>query len=214
MHRIGLILLEQLSPTIIVPVCPDYGYEDGRYTFRQLGSGVPLSVVVHTAFLERVQAFLPCKPHFLIADQEAEDGVICRAVGVTQSEFARRVGDSLCAIRDRVTLRGWLVSRMTEAIPELSLLETVHADHIRNDRVLSMRVKSDAIDRKDMYWRINRNLTVEDMLTRTVRTMAQYRAIGSFAADHKFLIANHTTTNLAAYADVGAALIHNPVAVY
>ena len=212
--RIGCVLLARECPTVLVPVCPDYGHEGGRYTFRHLGSGVPLSVKLHAAFLQQMQLAVPCKPHLLIADREEEDEVICRAVGIDRCEFGRRVEGSLAEIVAMAGPRGWAASRMSDVIRDLTEREASHADYIRNDGALSARVKSDAVARWHMYRRIDTRLTSADMEARTARTMAQYRAVGSFVVSNECLVVNHTTTNLSAYADVGAALIHNPVEVY
>ena len=214
-YRVGEILLQE-TPVIIAPSCPDYGYENGRYTFRGLQGGVSLVAQCHIAFIEKIQEFLPkVKPFILYADHEADDPELCARVGKTREEFLALVQNSITETRAMVESKGWKAKMMTEEIPDLVAQEHAYATQIASEPNYRQRITTDTTARAEMYQRINGRLTFEEMRMRTIATAAQYVAMGQYATRQKYLICNHTTVNLASwYLQTGAAVLHNPVSVY
>lgn len=212
--RIGMHLLEG-NTSVIVPVCPDYSHEDGMYTFRGLGNGVSLLTQKHIVFLRGLQKLLPeLHPIILLADLEAEDEALCRAVGVSREEFTGCLSETLVATRKAVTSYGWEVCPMTEVIPDLRDREAGEAKWISSAPGFVQRIKTETASRMSMYRMISPSASVPEMMMRTVRTAAQYVALGRFAKERRMLICNHTTVNLSWYLQADATVLHNPVSVY
>jgi len=213
--RLGKILLAVSEPAIIVPACPDYSHENGKYTFRSLRGGVSLLSEKHIDFLKQINAILPeAKVLFLLADHEADDPELCRVVGKTREEFANLVIESVRATRKRTEEFGWKVELMTVVIPNLIAEEARISEWIANNPEFTRRIVSETISRGEMYCKISRSFTQKEKELRTIRTAAQYLALGQFVARSSHLVCNHTTTNLSWYLRTEAALIHNPVSVY
>lgn len=212
--KIGLWLLTG-GTEIVAPVCPDYSHHDGRYDFRELRGGVPLLGEKHISFLERVVPFIPnAEVTLLLADHEADDVELCKAVGKSREEFSFLVQSSVLALQASVSELGWKVRLMTELIPDLIAREKAEADAICRDEALGPRIRTDTAYRQEMYWRINYRFTHEEQLMRTIMTASQYVAMGRCAEVRKWLLCNHTTTNLNWYLQTGAAFLHNPISVY
>lgn len=212
-NRIGIALLQE-QIRIITPSCPDYSHANGKYNFHTVGDGVPLLTQVHTAFLDTI---LPLLPHaqceIVVADQEADDGILCHRVNTTRAVFLERIHASIEATRRYVADRGWTVHAMTKRFPDLHDLEVAHATAIADDRSLQARIRSDTIARSAMYRCLGIH-TMEDMIQRTIRTAAQYSALATIAARDTVLICNHETVNLGWYNRHHAAVLHNPISVY
>ncbi|MDD2785787.1 MAG: hypothetical protein PHS79_02720 [Patescibacteria group bacterium] len=200
---------------VYAPCCPDYSHLDGRYTFRGLDGGISLLAELHIAFLERLAPILPnAQITLLLANQEAEDAAIIRAVGTTREEFQDKLYMSLTAIRTRIGRLGWEAKFMTDVIPDLVTKEKSFAQEISNDNSKRVRLQTELGSRMDMYRRIDNHMLYEEMMRRTVRTAAQYLTLGEFAFRENALVCNHTTTNLSWYGETNAAILHNPVSVY
>lgn len=213
LQRIGKALLQDCAG-IVVPTCPDYSHEQGRYTFRSLSGGVSLLATRHIIFLEQVAAIVPeIKPCILIADHEADDARLCQAVGVTQQRFRELVALTINATHERVAGRNWSVKAMTDHIPTLVEEEQRHAQDLRSTVSLAGRIDRETLQRTDMYRTIGIG-NFEQMRERTILTAAQYLAFGHWAAQHHYLVCNHTTTNLSWYLQTEAALLHNEVSIY
>ena len=213
--RLGKILLAVSEPAIIVPACPDYSHENGKYTFRSLRGGVSLLSEKHIDFLKQITAILPeAKVLFLLADHEADDPELCQVVGKTREEFADLVSESVRATRARIGGFGWKAELMTVLIPNLIAEEERISEWIANNPEFTRRIVSETISRGEMYCKINRSFTQKEKELRTIRTAAQYLALGQFVARNSHLVCNHTTTNLSWYLQTEAALIHNPVSIY
>jgi len=202
-------------PVIYAPCCPDYGNDGETYTFRGLGCGVSLLAERHIAFLQPISDIVP-EAHIvlLLADQEVEDAEILRAVGVDANEFKARMDASLEATKRRVAAYGWEAGFMTEKLPDLCQTEIAFAKTIEADDSKRVRLTSETISRTPMYARINRTMSLEEMFRRTVRTAAQYLAMGHLVARKNALVCNHTTTNLSWYGETNAAVLHDPISVY
>ncbi len=215
LYRLAKVLLLNATPRIIAPVCPDYSHADGRYTFRGISNGVPLLAKKHTVFLDVVCEVLPsCEVLMLVADHEADDEALCRAVNTSQGHFRDMVAGSVLALRKELASRHWSVECMTSVIPNLVEEELTISARIGSNASLASRLASETFARSDMYLRISRNFSREEMLARTIKTAAQYVVMGEFAAKHGNIVCNHTTTNLSWYRETDAALLHNPISVY
>ena len=211
--RIGVALLSG-NVHIVAPVCPDYTHENGKYTFRGVGGGTSLLAQLQIRFLRNiVQQLTACRVTLIVADHEADDGALCVALGKSQDEFRSLIQESVQATRDAVKNFGWGAEAMTDVIPSLVAEEREEAEAIRTDHALLSRVMTDTICRSNMYAKIGR-FTGEEMVERTIRTAAQYRVMGRFAARNNLLVSNHSTVNLSWYREAGAAVLHNPVSVY
>lgn len=215
-YRIGRTLVAQnCQPTILAPCCPDYTHEAGQYTFRGLGTGVPLLAELHLMFLSQVIEVLPqATVIIMVADQEAEDTVLAVACGVSPNEFRERIHGSIQSIRERVVGLPIRVCAMTDVMPTLTSDEQAVAEWIRQTSQFRSRIDSEACQRAKMYRRIVSGLTWKQMRERTIRTAAQYVALGRFANAQQMLICNHTTTNLSWYKETEVGVLHNPVQVY
>lgn len=212
-YRVGISLL--YGAQIVAPACPDYSHEDGCYTFKSVGGGVSLLTSLHIEFLRRVQNIVPqAQITILLADHEANDRALCRAIGVSQKEFSDLIAQSIKTTAQKVSGYGWQVVPMTTVISDLEKKEEENIELIKNDPKYSQRIVSDTIARSDMYRQINHAFTIEDMTERTIKTAAQYLAMGQFVASRNFIVCNHSTVNLCWYKESGAAVLHNPVSVY
>lgn len=213
-QRIGRGLIKDRT-TIIIPVCPDYSHENGHYTFRSLSNGVSLITTLHVAFLKKLVAQLPkVDVIFLLADHEADDEYICRAVGKTRDEFGVCVLGSVQATKGLLSPYGWRVELMTSFIPDLVAQEHDIAMWMDSNKEFAPRIERETWSRAEMYRKISGLFTGEEMKRRTIKTAAQYMALGRFAARNYYLVCNHTTTNLSWYTQTEVGILHNPVSIY
>lgn len=212
--RIGRLLLRG-EPVIIAPVCPDYSHENGKYTFTSLGRGIPLLAQIHCQFLLRIAEHCPyAHIVFLLADHEADDPVLCDAVGVSCDEFHSQVLQSVAKTQMHIAPFGWSVYAMTEYIPTLVDDERRIVARLTADPNVQRRIDTETLQRSEMYTKISRSLSFVDMRARTIKTAAQYIALGTCAATHGACVCNHTTTNLSWYLQTPVGVLHNPVCVY
>ena len=213
-REIGLWLLRG-NREIIVPVCPDYSHHEGKYDFRTLNGGVPLLAELHVLFLKEIVASIGSPlVTLLVADHEADDPLLCKVVGKSRAEFVSLIQSSVVELRKAVRDLGWKAEMMTTVIPTLVEQEASCAEWIRNDPSFEQRTKGDTVQRSEMYLQLNSAMKANEMLERTIRTSAQYVALGRHAKEKGMLVCNHTTTNLVWYLQAGAAVLHNPVSVY
>lgn len=212
-YRVGIALL--CGAKIVAPACPDYSHDNGCYTFRSVGGGVSLLTNLHIEFLHQVQTIVPnCQITILLADHEAKDQALCEAIGLSQEEFSALISESVENTKKKVFPFGWQVMAMTKMIEDLEKQERENIKLIRNNKGYSARITTDTIARIDMYRQINHNFSIEEMTERTIKTAAQYLAMGQFVAKHNLIVCNHSTVNLCWYKESGAAVLHNPVSVY
>lgn len=212
-NRIGIILLQE-RVTIVAPSCPDYSHSNGTYDFSTVGGGLPLLSQLHIAFLKTI---VPAIPHahceIVVADQEAEDAVLCKRVGQTRETFLDMIYTSIQTTKEHLSGTNWNVTAMTQRFPSLQRLEVIIAKEIAHDSSLQSRLRSDTIARSGMYQKLG-VFSFDEMLQRTIRTASQYCALAQIASQHKILICNHETVNLGWYNRYGAAVLHNPISVY
>lgn len=214
--RIGkIILLSELAPTIIAPSCPDYTQENGRYTFTDIGGGVSFLAEQQINFLQGITEVLPdAKVQVLVADQEAEDSKIAAACNKTPEEFRQLISSSVDATNAVLDGVKWTAQTMTSAIPAFYESEAKKIAELTSGEIYSRRLAEECKQRVSLYKSIDASLSDDEMLQRTIRTASQYLTVGGFAAESGYLISNHTTTNLGWYNDAGAAILHNPLALY
>ncbi len=211
-YRIGRSLLHN-EPNIIVPVCPAYTHRRGKYTYQGVNGGIPLLARAHEPFLKQVLNFLPdSKVSFLIADQEANSDALCRVLGITSDEFRERVRRSSIRTRKAFEPYGWDVRFMTEAIEDWFEREESAMQWIRERPWFDRRIRADVIARTEIYKRIGYEET--EYYHRSVRTAAQYIALGMYCRERFWLIANHETPSLAWYLKTHVGFLHNPIRVY
>ncbi|MCR4314541.1 MAG: hypothetical protein NUV84_04850 [Candidatus Uhrbacteria bacterium] len=213
--RIGETLLRG-DHRIVVPTCPDYSHERGRYNFQCVRGGMSLLLRRHIPFIERVVEVLPdAKILIMIADQEANDEALCRATHVGRETFLVNVRRSVISTKLAFASRGlpWEVALMTEVIPNLTTREEQLAEWIAQEERFARHITSDTYARRGMYTRM-RLRGSQLRTTRTIQTAAQYVALGKVAEENGWLIVNHTTTNLAWYLKTRVGFLHNPVRVY
>lgn len=213
--RIGETLLRG-GRQIVVPTCPDYSYTRGRYDFQTIRGGMSLLLRRHIPFIERVVEVLPkVEVLIMIADQEADDEALCRATHVDRETFLANVRRSVVSTKSALASRGlpWEVALMTEVIPDLATREERLVHWIAHEELFARHIASDTHARRGMYARMR--LRGRQLRTaRTIQTAAQYVALGQVAEENRWLIVNHTTTNLAWYLKTRAGFLHNPVRVY
>jgi hypothetical protein len=198
-----------------VPCCPDYSHDGNRYTFQGLQGGISLLAEKHISFLRDISTLLPgTEITFLYADHEADDAELLRVTGKTKDEFTSLVRSSIVATEQRISSYGWTSCAMTDFMPDLVAEEERCYRWIAENPNFTQRIFSETVSRADMYLKISRTLTSSEMRERTMRTAAQYVAVGRFAAMRGCMISNHTTVNLAWYLQTDAAILHNPVCIY
>lgn len=212
-NRIGIVLLQE-KIRIIAPSCPDYSHSHGQYNFCTVGDGVPLLSQLHIKFLETIAPAIPhVECEIVVADQEADDAVLCRKTGQTRDEFLNMIHQSIAKTREYLSGRGWVVTAMTERFPELLSLELTMAREITNNSDLQSRITHDTQARSLMYQKLGIS-DFNEMRQRTIRTASQYCALAHIAARDQLLVCNHETVNIGWYNQYGAAILHNPVSVY
>jgi hypothetical protein len=215
MQKLAEILIQNPQPIIIAPACPDYSHQNGQYDFEKLHSGVSLLAQLQIQYLQQILQIIPgCKPIILLADGEVEDEAIRRKLKESREGFLKKVSNSLQATRAIAEPLGIQAEYMTAYIPNILAREKELAQVIEAAPGLRARVVHDTLKRRGMYRTIDPCMSVEDETARTLRTSAQYLAVGEYATQKSLVVSNHTTTNLAYYLDTRNALLHNPVKIY
>lgn len=209
---LGRTLLFSPTPIILAPCCPDYGHKNGEYNFSGLYGGVSLLAQRQIDFLTNISSRGLVLPVYLVyADQEAEDGELCRVVRQSREAFLALV-DSSVRKTSLVVPAGWQVGKFSEILPDLLAQEIAEVERLMREEPLI--VNRDTHARKTMYERINPRFTWGEMQLRTARTAAQYLILGQLAVQDGYIISNHTTVNLQWYRKTGVGLIRNPIKVY
>lgn len=212
--KLGRLLLFRKNLIVLTPCCPDYSHENGSYTFRDMGGQASLLTLKHIDFLKKVSELFPeITPLIIIADAEVHDKEICRAVGKSEKEFTTLVQQSLTETR-KIIPSSWQAQMMTTTIPNLIQRELLVAEEIGKDTKLSQRIITETTHRTRMYFKIKPHFKPGEMKQRTIRTAAQYVALGQYASQEECLVCNHTTTSLNWYLKTDVAVLHNPVSIY
>jgi hypothetical protein len=212
-RRLGISLLGNNKPNLIIPVCPAYTHRNGIYTYNGLGLGVPLLVKAHLNFLRELQEILEIGSlTFLVADQVARVPELCDAIGVESAMFSRYIAHSTTAADRLVQMWGWRALPMTEFVPGFVAKARQARMDLEQDPKHLRGLRACALQRARMYEQIGYPPSV--FYKRAVQTAAEYRTLGKHAVQRGLLICNHTTQNLRWFSDVDAGFLHNPIRVY
>ncbi len=198
---------------IYVGSCPDYSYENGLYTHRSLGEGVPLLTQYHATQDTRLltvldRAGVPYRYTIMVADVEATDEVFARKfTSGDEEEFLGRC-------RGSVQSTGVLLEQVSAAQAlNGELRSNSFFDEFGRDKVLSyqeqylevlrqrheedssfrIRVSGDTSSRLEMYAAMYSGIIPQIghlneeqrqfLAGRTLRTMAQYLALARLIAE-------------------------------
>jgi hypothetical protein len=210
LSRIGTLLIKQ-KHQLIIPVCPDYTHENGLYTMKDLSDGVSLVAVKHFEFVEKIKLIIPqLRILVLIADHEADDNLLCRAMKTTREEFLLRINAS----KEKIVGLGYECQLMTDCIPNLVSQEQEMITQVTTNETFQRQIDYDTSKRSTLYDKIDSSTSWQERRMRTIKTAAQYSVLGTFCKENDWMVCNHTTTNLSWYEKVEAAIVHNPVKIY
>lgn len=211
LYRLGCALLER-TPHVFVPVCPDYSHENGKYTYKDLRSGLPLLYLKHKPFLQELESFLPSiKITILLADHEGYLPELRVVLNVSLETFRANVEGSKHAIIDDCPAH-WTVTTFSEQFPGFSQQALERLKEIFPNRKYLRRFVHDTAVRCEMYKKIGYHHSIH--FERTAHVAAQYLCLGELVANMRGIICNHATTSLSWYMDARVAFILNPVNVY
>lgn len=218
---------------IYVGSCPDYSHRGGLYTHESLGNGVPLLTSFHLEYAGRFLPILdrfhvPYVYTIMIADVEASDSYFQRRfAGGSEETFLEKCEDSRIATELRLMelvesaeLQGRLVSSsfyMEFGRERFSDCQQAYRDLLskryREDSSFYNRVVGDTSKRMALYRKMYPEVVngygflsrekEEFIISRTIRTMAQYLALGRFISQkgEHVVIINHPTRNIGLYND-------------
>lgn len=212
-NRIGSMLLHD-EVNVVAPSCPDYSNDNGVYTFKSVGGGVPLLAQLQIQLLKKLEKHIQrLNIYILIADQEAEDKALRSMSQISKDEFRKQVESSIDATQKLVSCKSWRVTHMTKHFPDLMDLEKEFSQEILRESSLIDRIRHDTSKRAEMYHKIGVH-DFGEMRMRTIKTAAQYCALAHIAVRDNLIISNHETVNLTWYNRYGAAVLHNAVSIY
>lgn len=209
--RLGKVFLRK-NPIIWAPCCPDYGHENGCYTFQGMSGGVPLSVKMQIDFLRKVVEIFPnAKPLFLIADFDSENVNILRAVKKTKGEFELCAESSLRATREEFKRMGlgWEAHLMTEKLKKFREAEQEVSVLLWKNEKSKTRLLGESIKRVSRI-----DLSSEDKLSGAIRDAAQFIALGKLAVEENAVVCNTTAGGMSWYSKTEVAVLHNPTSPY
>lgn len=211
--RIGSLLMHDVVK-VVAPTCPDYSHENGKYTLSALGEGVPLLTQFQCNLFEKLSGKIPRAQYtIVIADQEADDQLLCRRFSIDRAQFLEKIDASVRAIKTYTEGCGWEVGYMTRHFPDLKKFEAEIAKEIAIQEQYVSRIRSYTSARCDMYWKMG----IRDFPTmkeRTIVTASQYCALAKISVRDGFIICNHETVNLTWYNEYHASVFHNDVSIY
>ena len=204
--RIGRALLCE-PVELVVPLCPDYGHADGRYTFSGMSGGVSLMLDKYRQLLEYAAARSGARVTLLYADVEIDDHELMASVGVDRAMFSANIAASVAATQ-AVVPDGWRVTTMSEEV--LDIRECTAATMERIASQMRDRITSEVLQNQDICRRIDPRMSVERMRARLIRTAAQYMALGAWAHERGALVLDGTSM-VAWYKLTEAPLLHAKV---
>lgn len=205
---------------IFAPSCPDYKHDGSAYTFGELGEGVSLLGMYQIEFAEKLLKLLdfhgiPYDYVLLTADIEVEDDAMLAKNKVTKVEAIEKVKGTIKETGEYVS--GLLIPQNGSTVRSVGFLEEFKgfSDLQRKYEALIMRLQiSSAAFRKGLehvhegrlglYARLFPDTSQSESLNlmpRTIRTMAQYAALGHLAREQNAVITSHRTLNIPAYND-------------
>jgi hypothetical protein len=211
--------------------CPDYAHDGSQYTHEGISDDVPFLTEVHLRcdlpLLEVLDTYdIPYEYTVLVADVEATDTFFCeRFTDGDRAKFMElcrgsmtKTGIALAHVKAAKDLSGDLrSSSFFEEFGHGHFMDLQHAysavlaARYLEDERFSSRVTSDTAARMPMYRRMYPHmfrpevsfLQRGDFLAgRTMRTMAQYLALGRCIGEHEnSVVISHPTTNKSTYND-------------
>ncbi len=127
-----------------------------------------------------------------------------------------RATEIVATVNEYVRHRGWCAHAMHELFPDIAERETFWVRELQNADSTQRRLRDFARKRREsgVYLHRSPGVSADETVTLTLRTSAQYLALGESIKTSNWIVCNHTTLNLAWYSRVGAALLHNPVYLY
>ena len=204
--------------SIFAPSCPDYKHDGSTYTFGELGSGVSLLGTCQIEFAEKFLPILdihgiPYDYTVLTADIEAEDDTMLVKNMVTKAEAIERIKETIKETAEYIN--GLLMPQNGSTIRSTGFLEEFEEflDLQRKHETLILQLQSTSAPfrkslervhegRLNLYARLFPEATQTELLSlmpRTIRTMAQYAALGNLAREQNAIITSHRTLNIPAY---------------
>ncbi len=203
---------------IFAPSCPDYKHDGSTYTFGELGNGVSLLGLYQIEFAEKLLKLLdvrgvPYDYTVLTADIEVEDDAMLAKNQVTRAEAIEKLkgtiketgeyGRLLLTPQNGSTIRSVGFLEEFEGFPEMQK---------KYEALIRQLQNSSAAFRKDLerlhegrlglYARLFPDANQAELLSlmpRTIKTMAQYAALGRLAREQNAVITSHRTLNIPAY---------------
>ena len=195
------------QPLILVPSCLEYAR-----LRKASGKNSNHLVVRHIQFLKNITAIMQdARIEFLFADHEAESESLLAFVGVSRDYFLEYSQRAFEEARQIAEPQGFVVRKMSEAIPDIVFRERVALDWIASESGFARRITTDTSMRMPIYHRIGRSISSAEARVQTMRTASQYVALGIYASEQGNLICNHTSVNLSWYLKAKAAVLHNPI---
>ncbi len=203
---------------IFAPSCPDYKHNGSAYTFGELGKGISLLGMHQIEFAEKLLPLLDIHGFsydyiVLTADIEVEDDAMLVKNRVTKAEAIEKVKGTIKETDEYV--KELLMPQNGNAARSVGFLEEFREfpELQRKYDALIMRLQtSSAAFRKGLehlhegrlglYARLFPDASKAELLNlmpRTIRTMAQYAALGHLAREQNAVITSHRTLNIPAY---------------
>jgi len=187
--------LDNPTGKIAVPVCLDHrDFIDPRK--------LPAIVAKHTAFIERIMKVTGPREVLLLIpvhEYEQECGAASTLVETVQAA---------------VSAYGWSAQPMLKVFPDIQWHERRWVETLMLNERSRERLQDLARARAGVYSIRAPGASPDTIASLTVRTSSQYLAFGEAVQERNWMVVNHTTPNLAWYAVVNAALLHNPVYLY
>ena len=214
---------------IYVGSCPDYSHSNGKYDHHALGDSIPLLTSLHLETATQIfpkldRLGVDYEYIMMVADVEATDPYFAqRFAGGDENIFLQQCNRSIAETSDlmqqlKSELRIGGVVRSSSFFSEFGR-ETYVDTMVAYQRVLSeafqhnstfrSRVMTDTSHRMGMYHKMYPTAFKTDgyggdtdfLYSRTMRTMAQYLALGKLIAqdNSSAVIINHPTVNIPFY---------------
>lgn len=208
--------------------CPDYSHDNGKYTHKYLGSGIPLLTQFHLQSSEGIFEILdsfnvPYVYTIMVADVEAMDEVFCsKFTSGNQAAFLERCKNSVLETQQvlevfqhkyKGTFRSssfFIEFGFERFISVQEAYQSVLSKRCQDDTSFSSRVVDDILARRllygTMYGDVMTSMLPDEKIAfltdRTIRTMAQYLTLGRLIGECKnAVIINHPTRNINVFND-------------
>lgn len=205
---------------IIAPSCPDYKHDGSTYTFGELGEGVSLLGMYQIEFAEKLLPLLDVygvayNCTILTADIEVEDAAMLAKNRVTKAKAIEKVKgtiketgeyvSALIAPQNGSTIRSAGFLEEFKGFPELQGRYEALIGQLQNfSAAFRKQLEHVHNGRLGLYARLFPDASQAELLNlmpRTIRTMAQYAALGHLAREQNAVITSHRTLNIPAYND-------------